>query len=62
MWRSQGLGEGSSICELFSGGQRCKHCKALMAGGGECNSDKWEHGGGGGGKKMGVPACSTSLE
>lgn len=36
----EGLGEWSSICELFPGGQGCRHSKALMAGGEECNSDE----------------------
>lgn len=54
----EGLGEWSSICELFPGGQGCRHSKALMAGGEECNSDGggvWEA------QETKVPACSTSL-
>lgn len=54
----EGLGEWNSIWELFPGGQGCKHYKALMAGGEECNS--YERGCGGL-RKTKVPACSTSL-
>lgn len=54
MWWRQGLGEG--FCQLFSGGQRCKHSKAPTVGGGEGNSDEW----GVGGQRRKVPASGTS--
>lgn len=54
----EGLGEWSSICELFPGGQGCKHSKALMAGGEECNS--YERGYGGYRRQKSLPVAPAS--